>query len=182
MDWSSLGIFRRDVTVLLEIALIPVKDGYLDHSFNYSHAMKRTFQTETGDSAVSADLPSAQQEAAEILDYEALLDRCLGNIDLAGRLLAKCETCLSKEIEVLEKALTSQNAEQVARAAHRLKGATANISAHGLSRVAEEIECFGKMGCISDLSAHLERLHREWERFQKYYVAFLPPMNLTDIN
>jgi HPt (histidine-containing phosphotransfer) domain-containing protein len=136
--------------------------------------MIETSPNQTIPSQVSAD-GRAENGEREILDYGALVDRCLGNLELAGRLVRRLQTYMPQEIEDVEKALSQRDAEQVARTAHSLKGATANVSARGLNRVLEEIERYGRSGEFSDIPASLERLHREWERFMNYSSTILPP-------
>jgi HPt (histidine-containing phosphotransfer) domain-containing protein len=142
--------------------------------------MKNTSLTEIGESVISADVQVAEKLETEILDYEALLNRCMGNMELASRLLVKLETCLPEEIESMEKALAMQDAEQVARIAHRVKGALLNISARRLAQAVEEIESLGKMGRIADIPTRIERLRQEWEQFEKYYGSFLAKIDSTD--
>ncbi len=125
-------------------------------------------QTEADRSNSAADVEASHNSTTDILDYDALIERCMGNIELASRLLEKCQTCLPHEIEELDRALDVRDAEQLARTAHRLRGTTANISANGLCRAAEEIERLGKMGCLTDVSTSLEHLHEEWGRFRDY--------------
>jgi HPt (histidine-containing phosphotransfer) domain-containing protein len=138
------------------------------------YAMTETPPHELVNAKVSAGV-QAENGEAEILNYDALIDRCLGNLELAGRLVEKLQTCLPQEIENVEQALALKDAEQVARIAHRLKGATANVSARGLNQVLEEIEKFGNLGVLSEIPASMERLHQEWERFKKYSITILPP-------
>lgn len=135
--------------------------------------MQETFHNHWEGPKSSADTP-AQTQQTEILDYNALVDRCLGNIELASRLVEKLQTCLPQEIESMEKALSQNDAAQLARIAHRLKGATASVSAQRLNRVVEAIEEYGKAGTLSDIPASLEQLHQEWEQFRIHSTTFLP--------
>lgn len=167
------GIFRcRDAAH--EGIVVSVEMTCFRPASESSFAMTETSPIERINAEVSPDA-QAENGEAEILDYDALIDRCLGNIELASRLLEKLQTYLPQEIENVEKALALKDAEQVARIAHRLKGATANVSARGLNQVVEEIEKSGKTGVLSEIPASMERLHREWERFQKYSFTILPP-------
>jgi HPt (histidine-containing phosphotransfer) domain-containing protein len=125
--------------------------------------------------AEASAVASAEQKAPEILDYDALIDRCLGNIDLVERLLNKLQTCIPQDIEKVEKAFALQDAGQVASIAHRLKGATANVAARGLNRLAEEIENLGKSGTLQEMPSLIEQLHQEWERFKNYSITFIQP-------
>ncbi|MHC4399262.1 MAG: Hpt domain-containing protein [Planctomycetota bacterium] len=98
-------------------------------------------------------------------DYDALLQRCLGNVEFAERVLAKFRDRFGEDLRQLERGVESADAGQIARIAHRLKGASANVAAAGLRRHAAEIEEFGRVGRISEVPSCLARLRHEWTRF-----------------
>jgi HPt (histidine-containing phosphotransfer) domain-containing protein len=139
--------------------------------------MKDTTPIERKDSQVSTETHEVSPGDAEVLDYDALIERCMGNLNLAHRLLERCQTHLPQEIDEVEKALEQQDADQVACLAHRLKGATATILAQGMNQVAEEIERCGHRGCLADIPPQMERLRREWDRFRQYVGSLLEQTN-----
>ncbi len=117
---------------------------------------------------VAAGQPSADSFPSEVLDWKVLCDRCLGNIDLVQRVLKKFEQRLPQELAELERALSLGDTEQVARVAHRIKGSSANVSAEGLERAAEEVEGSSRAGCVADIPQHIDRLQSEWQRYRDY--------------
>jgi HPt (histidine-containing phosphotransfer) domain-containing protein len=52
--------------------------------------------------------------------------------------------------------------------AHRLKGASANVSAEGLRRAAADLETMGRGGTITTAGAILEDLKRELTRLKTF--------------
>jgi HPt (histidine-containing phosphotransfer) domain-containing protein len=117
---------------------------------------------------VAAGHQKAASFSPEVLDWRELCDRCLGNIDLVQRVLEKFEQRLPQELAELQHALALSDTEQVARVAHRIKGSSANVSAEGLQRAAEEVEDSSRAGCVANIPQHIERLHWEWERYRDY--------------
>jgi HPt (histidine-containing phosphotransfer) domain-containing protein len=139
--------------------------------------MKDAVLVNEGTIAVSSTIPVAE---TEIFNYNVLIERCMGNIGLANRLIDKCRTYLPQEFKELEKAFADKDAQQVALLAHRLKGATATILAQGMKRAAEEIEQCGRGGRLVDIPPQIERLHQEWERFEKVSRSFIQPADSRD--
>ena len=81
--------------------------------------------------------PHAQQV---VFDRTALLARCLGNEELADRVLVKFAARLPKDLRQLEVALAANDGEAARRAAHGLKGAAGNVAAEGIAVAAAAIE------------------------------------------
>ena len=104
-------------------------------------------------------------KASDVLDYEQLLARCLGNIEFAERVLERFQTSFGEDLAELERSLEMNDADRVASVAHRLKGASANVSAPMLSRWAAEIEELSREASLSVVAPHVERLRDEWSRF-----------------
>jgi CheY-like chemotaxis protein len=74
------------------------------------------------------------------IDVESLLRRCQGKAALAERLLAKFEQQMESQVGELRAAMERRERESVARLAHALKGAAANMSADPLREAAGELE------------------------------------------
>jgi HPt (histidine-containing phosphotransfer) domain-containing protein len=109
----------------------------------------------------------------EILDFEALVNRCMGNMDFVDRVLLKINERLPLDIEELERALNQQDAQQVAGVAHRIKGSVANISANKLQGIAQEIENMGREGIIESIPSRINALHKEWENLREWTTSYL---------
>jgi HPt (histidine-containing phosphotransfer) domain-containing protein len=109
------------------------------------------------------ELPT--QESAPI-DVRELLERCMGNIDLAERVLSKLESQFQADITELERAYSEKNDKRIASVAHRLKGSAANIAAHDLQKCAAEIEDLARQEIIEDLPAHFDKLRAQWLRIK----------------
>ena len=111
--------------------------------------------------------------AAHVLDLDKLLHRCMGNMDLVQRVLAKFQHRLPAELAELEQAFADNNAEHVARVAHRVKGTAANISAEELHRTAATITELSRAGRLVELGKYLTQLRSDWQRYLDH-TAMLP--------
>lgn len=76
---------------------------------------------------------------ADILDVDDLMNRCLGNVGFACRVLQILHAGCQTDIEVLEKAAAESDFERLYHVSHRLKGAFANASARQLSQLADDV-------------------------------------------
>jgi HPt (histidine-containing phosphotransfer) domain-containing protein len=106
-----------------------------------------------------------QDSTRSVLNTDELLARCMGNIGFAERILAKFQDRFEHDLEELDKALQARDADAVARTAHRIKGASANVAASRLHEHAAEIERLGRTARLSDIPHGLEQLRDEWSRF-----------------
>jgi HPt (histidine-containing phosphotransfer) domain-containing protein len=104
----------------------------------------------------------------EVLNTDELLARCLGNISFATHILAKFQDRFEQDLLELDRAILTQDAGAVARIAHRIKGASANVAAAQLHESSAEIEQLGRDQRLSDISTHVDRLRQEWSRFMNH--------------
>ncbi|HEY4761142.1 MAG TPA: Hpt domain-containing protein [Thermoguttaceae bacterium] len=135
--------------------------------------MKQTSTSCNVASTDSAEWQAGRDYDAEILDYEALVNRCMGNLDFVDRVLMKFHERLPLDLEELEQALAGQDAQLVQRLAHRIKGTAANTSAKGLQHIAQEIEDMGHSGCLAEIPARIQAFRKEWERVQAWSASVL---------
>lgn len=89
---------------------------------------------------------AGDRQDALILNRSSLLDRCLGNQELAGRVLDKLADTLAQEQTRLNAALATSDFEQLVNVAHRLKGTAANTGAEALCQAAERLEAIAQRG------------------------------------
>ena len=101
------------------------------------------------------------------LDSTDLLERCLGHLEFAERLLTSFEDRFWPEIAQLEQALAAEDHEQVSQVAHQLKGAAANVSACRLGQIMGVIEQASRSGRLHEVAQQLQHLPHEWENFTR---------------
>jgi signal transduction histidine kinase/DNA-binding response OmpR family regulator len=104
------------------------------------------------------------------VDTASLLARCRGKSDLAERLLLKFEQQISEQVKELEQNLKQRELEAMAKAAHAIKGAAANLSADRISAAACALEEVGKTGELEKAITSVHKLADE----VRQYLDFLP--------
>jgi CheY-like chemotaxis protein/HPt (histidine-containing phosphotransfer) domain-containing protein len=105
------------------------------------------------------------EDASAVIDRPSLLKRCLGKEELADKLLGKLHARLGTDLNEIKAAVDAGDSEQLARCAHRLKGAAANLSAEPLRAVVADLEALGRRGDIAAARDGLARLKYEGRRF-----------------
>lgn len=98
------------------------------------------------------------------IQLDELLKRCLGNLSFAQRVLSKFTSRLEDDVDELKEAMQKDALPDVVRLAHRLKGASANVAAEGLRKIAAEIEDQARSGQSCPPDAWFPRLEQEIER------------------
>ncbi len=111
-------------------------------------------------------------QATARFEFEELLERCMGNLEFAERVLAKFQGRFSGQLDELESALADEDVEQIVLLAHRLKGESASVAASGLRDRAEEIEKLGRSHQVSEISSSLQQLRSEWDSFAESVASF----------
>jgi HPt (histidine-containing phosphotransfer) domain-containing protein len=99
------------------------------------------------------------------LEFQQLLDRCVGNLDFAERLLTKFEDQLDAELAQLEQLLRGENTHELASRAHTLKGAAATVGATALRAAAADVEAFARENQLDLIASRLSDLQMERSRF-----------------
>ena len=90
---------------------------------------------------MSSIVAQTNEATARCLDMDSLTKRCLGRVDLAYRVLTKFHSSVGNDLALLEQAIASQNLNEVARVAHRVKGASLSVSACNLAEYSHRLEC-----------------------------------------
>jgi len=101
---------------------------------------------------------STYEPAETVLDLEELKARCLGNMDLVERVLAKFAGQLDRDLIELETAIASGDATQAAQLAHRIKGIAASVAARSLFHDASHAEEHALENELGELPGYLTRL------------------------
>jgi Amt family ammonium transporter len=113
-------------------------------------------------------LPSEAPARSSPIDFDILLDRCMGNADFAGSLLAALEASGPGHIENITRHARAGESKAAADAAHALKGAAGIIGAEPLRALAAEIEAAGKAGNIEEEASSLRDIQAEMRRCLNY--------------
>jgi PAS domain S-box-containing protein len=100
----------------------------------------------------SAPQPNATNPAAPSipLDVPSLLRRCRGKTALAQTLLEKFQEQIAEQLQEMRQILGQKDLAALAKVAHAVKGAAANLSAEPLRQTAAEVEKLGAGAANSD--------------------------------
>lgn len=78
------------------------------------------------------DIQESCETDKPLIEVADLLRRCMGKVDFATRMLGRFEETFAAQVEEL-RGVAIEDADEVARLAHRMKGAAANIGADRLA-------------------------------------------------
>jgi HPt (histidine-containing phosphotransfer) domain-containing protein len=134
----------------------------------------------TGGGTVTAELfeglgakpPVPSRVTGLALDVPQLLDRCLGSRQLIERVLQSYGQRFSEDLELLRVEIEAGSAEQTAKVAHRLKGASANAAALELAGLAAELEAAARDEQLDRAQRVYRELPGAWTRFTAARDAF----------
>ena len=108
---------------------------------------------------------SSLERYSDVLDVDDLMNRCMGNIDFACRVLQILSERCAADIDGLEQAAASSNFDQIYHISHRLKGAFANASAKHMSQLADEVCAASQSRNGYESLEKTQALREEWESF-----------------
>lgn len=121
---------------------------------------------------MSAIPPGSSGERGAPLDFTRLLNDLPDQPELIGRLLRTFIAETRKDFDGLAAAFAASDPGQVARFAHRLKGAAGTVGAEPLCAEAERIERLAMAGRIRQARDRMQALHREFDRLHEYIAEF----------
>ncbi len=104
-------------------------------------------------------------QSESIIDREDLLTRCMGNLPFALRILQSFQDQLSTDLNELETAIAKEELSLAATIAHRVKGASSNVSAGRLCRLATLIGEYAADNRIDLLQLCASTIRDEQQRF-----------------
>lgn len=108
---------------------------------------------------------NSQATIQNIINFDELLARCLGNVDIAEKVLSRFQDRFDVDLNELERGLDARDPQAIALIAHRIKGASANVAAPALYEVAAAIEDLGRGARLAEVPAGVAQLRGEWTRF-----------------
>ena len=113
-----------------------------------------------------ASAPAGDQ--AEPVDLDALLHRCMGREEFREEILKKFTDKAREDLAGMEESARKRDAEQIAFLAHRLKGASASVSAGALSKAAGDLEELARSGDLVLVEEYLAGIRKEFENCEGY--------------
>ncbi|MFA4985959.1 MAG: response regulator, partial [Candidatus Brocadiia bacterium] len=112
--------------------------------------------------------PEKRSSRLQIMNKPDALARLDGDEDLLREVTGLFSASLPEYIGEARKALKENQVEHLARIAHTIKGAAANISAERISDVALEIEKLARGNATADIGELIAKLESEKELYDEY--------------
>ena len=94
----------------------------------------------------------------EVFDRQALLDRLMGDEELAAVIIAGFLDDMPRQLAAIKESAWQEKTDAAAAQAHKIKGAAANVGGDALCQVAFEMEKAGKAGAMEQLKDLLPQL------------------------
>jgi two-component system sensor histidine kinase/response regulator len=133
-------------------------------------------QTARTELKVTSSLPPADKNAEPIIpaadelpmDFERALERFGGDHPFLVEMSRDYVAGLPERITSLKKSLETNNANDLTRCAHNLKGISANFSAGPITRLSSELETLGRQEELGSAPEIIAQLEVEVARFVKF--------------
>jgi HPt (histidine-containing phosphotransfer) domain-containing protein len=113
------------------------------------------------------DIPCDLEPVNTVIDKTGLIDRLLGDKDLAHEILNEFMADVPHKFNTLKKALDNGDARLIQQEAHSLKGASANVGAMALEKTAYRIELAGKAEDLTKAGELILELTIQFEILKK---------------
>ncbi len=110
--------------------------------------------------AVSGPPSHEASDAEPPFASDQLLARCLGDCELAIKLLRTFETRADEDLNTIASALEAGDAVRLASSSHRFKGMAANLAATTAWQLAEQIELAARSGDVDAARVLFPRLRQ----------------------
>lgn len=88
--------------------------------------------------------PDWADSVRDWIDLDDLLDRCLGNRELANRAINRFVAGLNETVDSLQTLKVGGDLAEIASRGHRLKGEAANVGCRAISEQAAQLEEFAQ--------------------------------------
>jgi len=115
-----------------------------------------------GDNSTRISEEARVRTESPVFDEADLMQRVMGDRDLARTILAGFLADVPREIESLRASLSSGDRASSQRVCHTIKGAAANVGAPMLSEAAREMETAAGVGELEKVKELLPRLERQF--------------------
>ncbi len=131
-------------------------------------------------SSASGAAPTPKAPSSGIvasIEFEDLVKRVMGDKEMALNLISRAITILNKNLAELESGINVQNADQVYKLAHKMKGSAGNLSAEPLRQACEQIELSAKTANWDEIAAHQPKVRQAAADFLQAGMILLNGVN-----
>lgn len=108
-----------------------------------------------------------QTTVQEVFDSEGLIRRMMGDRELATEIVSEFVVDLTSQITGLKTSIEDGDERSIARQIHTIKGASANVGATGLERLARGAESIGVARQKDQADEFIMNLVKQFELFKE---------------
>ena len=119
--------------------------------------MKQTNSSTFDEKIISSELKDS------IFDWDGLLHRLMGDEDLAKEIIDDYLKQIPLNFNAVKEALNKQDVLLIKREAHMIKGASGNVGALALQKIAEQIEIAGEEKDLVKAGLFVSKLDEQLE-------------------
>ena len=150
-------------------------DDYLSKPFNFKqlgNILRRWIPEKEIEALTPIIIKEPQADEAEtvktekIFDLDGLMERLEGNQTYLAKLLAICIKSTTEHMASLTDAISRGNSTDMRLEAHTIKGASANIGAHVMMKIAESMENAAKSGELACMEESYLLLEQSFQEFK----------------
>ncbi len=150
-------------------------DDYLSKPFNFKqlgNILRRWIPEKEIEALIPIMIKEPEADETEtvktekIFDLEGLMDRLEGNQTYLTKLLVICINSTTEHMASLTDAISRNNSTDIRLEAHTIKGASANIGAHVMMKIAESMEIAAKSGELSGMEESYLKLKQSFQEFK----------------
>jgi Amt family ammonium transporter len=128
---------------------------------------------------VESPTAKPQPDASPPIDHNALLVRCMGNLQFAESLLSEFADDLPDRVAQIARNGDVGDGTGMAEAAHALKGAAGIVGAEAVRALAATIEAQGKAGSLAEAASLVDLLRDEAQRCLRFIPEVQGRMNAS---
>jgi two-component system sensor histidine kinase/response regulator len=144
-------------------------DDYIPKPINTEKLLKviEKWLLKTNDGVQPENIPCRLEPVNTVFDRAGLIDRLLGDKDLAHEILDGFMADIPHKFNTLKEALDNEDALLIQEQAHSLKGASASVGAIALEKIAYQIELAGKAKDMIKAGSLISELENQFEALKK---------------
>jgi two-component system sensor histidine kinase/response regulator len=124
--------------------------------------MKQTNSSTFDEKIISSELKNS------IFDWDGLLHRLMGDEDLAKEIIDDYLKQIPLNFNAVKEALNKQDVLLIKREAHMIKGASGNVGALALQKIAEQIEIASEEKDLIRAEFFVSKLDEQYEILKKH--------------
>lgn len=138
-------------------------NGYISKPIDPQKLNQEIIKQISGETTVKA---LANDSSKDIFDRDMLVKRLGDDEEFIKEIIDIFVEDLQSQIEKLAQAIKDQNAEQINRIGHSIKGASKNVGANALGKISYEIENIGKSQKLNGILDNFNKLKESFKEFK----------------